>query len=100
VIFVETGGGTPVLNATVVQLLASAFALTEVAPGTARIDPAFGTDTGEFSEGDHMHAGSLVATPASASSSGNAGDWSYDSGFIYVCVNTDTWVRAVLTTWI
>lgn len=37
--------------------------------------------------------------PATATSTGTAGQVAYDSGFIYVCVATDTWVRAALTTW-
>jgi hypothetical protein len=38
-------------------------------------------------------------SPASASASGTAGDIRYDSGFIYVCTATNTWVRAALATW-
>ena len=37
--------------------------------------------------------------PATASSTGSAGDIRYDSGYVYVCVSTDTWKRAALTTW-
>ena len=37
--------------------------------------------------------------PATASSTGSAGDIRYDSGYVYVCVATDTWKRAALTTW-
>ncbi len=40
-----------------------------------------------------------TAAPASASATGTAGEVRYDSGFIYVCVATDTWVRAALTSW-
>lgn len=38
-------------------------------------------------------------TPASASDAGNAGDICWDSGNIYVCVATNTWKRAALSTW-
>ncbi len=38
-------------------------------------------------------------TPASATASGNAGDICWDSGYIYVCTATNTWVRSALTTW-
>lgn len=41
----------------------------------------------------------LVATPANAGATGIAGQIAYDSTHIYVCVATDTWVRAVLATW-
>jgi len=37
--------------------------------------------------------------PATASSTGTAGQVVYDSGFIYVCVATNTWKRSALTTW-
>lgn len=38
------------------------------------------------------------ATPVSASSVGTAGQIAYDSTHIYVCVATNTWMRANLTT--
>ena len=37
--------------------------------------------------------------PATASSTGSAGDIRYDSGYVYICVATNTWKRASLTTW-
>jgi hypothetical protein len=37
--------------------------------------------------------------PATASSSGTAGDMAWDSGFVYVCTATNTWKRAALSTW-
>lgn len=39
-----------------------------------------------------------VAAPATSTSTGTAGQMAYDSGFIYVCTATNTWVRAALTT--
>ena len=44
-------------------------------------------------------AGAPVSAPANASSTGTAGTWAYDSTHIYVCVATNTWVRASLATW-
>lgn len=41
----------------------------------------------------------LVAAPAAADSAGTAGQIAYDATHIYVCVATNTWVRAVLATW-
>lgn len=38
-------------------------------------------------------------TPASASDTGNAGDICWDSGYVYICVATNTWKRAALSTW-
>lgn len=40
-----------------------------------------------------------VSAPSTASDTGTAGQIAYDSSYIYVCVATDTWVRAALSTW-
>lgn len=40
-----------------------------------------------------------VATPSTATSTGTAGQWSYDATHIYVCIATNTWVRATLAAW-
>lgn len=42
---------------------------------------------------------SSSTTPASSSATGTTGTIAWDSGFIYVCTATNTWVRAALTTW-
>lgn len=39
-----------------------------------------------------------VDAPATASSTGTAGQVAYDATHFYVCVATDTWVRADLAT--
>lgn len=39
-----------------------------------------------------------VDAPATASSTGTAGQFSYDATHFYVCVATNTWVRATLAT--
>lgn len=43
----------------------------------------------------------IVATdpPASASATGTEGTITWDSGFLYVCVATDTWCRVAIATW-
>jgi hypothetical protein len=43
----------------------------------------------------------LVAptAPATATSTGIAGQIAYDATHIYVCIATNTWVRATLATW-
>ena len=54
------------------------------------------------SSGDGTISGQhrLVGTaPATASSTGTAGDVRYDASYIYICTATDTWKRAALTTW-
>lgn len=38
-------------------------------------------------------------TPASAAAAGAAGTVVWDSGFIYVCVATNTWKRVAIATW-
>ena len=38
-------------------------------------------------------------TPASASASGNKGDIVWDSNYVYICISTNTWKRAALSTW-
>lgn len=37
--------------------------------------------------------------PSAADDTGIKGDICWDSGYIYICVDTDTWVRAQLATW-
>jgi hypothetical protein len=41
----------------------------------------------------------LNNTPSTASDTGTRGDVSYDSDYIYICTDTDTWKRATLSTW-
>lgn len=38
-------------------------------------------------------------TPATSSSSGNAGEICWDSNYVYVCVGTNSWKRAAISTW-
>jgi hypothetical protein len=54
------------------------------------------------SSGDGTISGQLrsVGTaPATASSTGTAGDIRYDASFVYICTATNTWKRAAITTW-
>lgn len=39
------------------------------------------------------------SVPATATDTGTAGQVAFDSGFIYVCVATNTWKRAAISTW-
>ena len=41
----------------------------------------------------------MTTAPASATAPGTLGDVRVTSGFIYVCIATNTWVRTELTTW-
>jgi hypothetical protein len=38
-------------------------------------------------------------TPSSAGAAGNQGDICWDSGYLYVCISTNSWVRSALATW-
>lgn len=40
-----------------------------------------------------------VSVPATSSSDGQKGDFSYDANYIYICTATNTWKRLTLTTW-
>lgn len=40
-----------------------------------------------------------TSVPASASATGTAGQIAYASGFLYICVATDTWQRVAIATW-
>lgn len=42
----------------------------------------------------------LNTAPASATATGTTGEIRITAGFIYICIATNTWVRAALTTWI
>ena len=41
----------------------------------------------------------FTAVPASASAPGTVGQLAYNSTYLYVCVATNTWVRASLSGW-
>jgi hypothetical protein len=40
-----------------------------------------------------------VTAPASSSATGIRGQFAFDNNYVYVCTNTNTWVRAALSTW-
>jgi len=51
---------------------------------------------------DELYTQSQTASadvPASASATGTAGQIAYNADYFYVCVATDTWKRAALSTW-
>jgi hypothetical protein len=48
---------------------------------------------------DPTVVGVLSPVPATASAACATGAWSMNTSFFYVCVATNTWVRAALTTW-
>lgn len=59
---------------------------------------AIKTGTGTVSFGDPVFAIPNAAAPSTATSTGIAGQIAWDATNIYVCVATNTWVRAALAT--
>lgn len=53
--------------------------------------------------GQAASVGSLLVTspgaPSSASDTGTAGTIAWDTSYMYVCIATDTWKRAAISTW-
>jgi hypothetical protein len=41
----------------------------------------------------------LTTAPVSATAAGTAGQIAYDSTHLYVCIATNTWIRASFATW-
>jgi hypothetical protein len=39
------------------------------------------------------------SAPATATSTGRAGQVAYDASYIYICTATNTWRRALISTW-
>jgi hypothetical protein len=40
-----------------------------------------------------------TSTPSAANAAGVTGTIAWDSGFLYVCINTNTWKRVAIATW-
>lgn len=57
----------------------------------AGTDPTSATDGGIVS--------TRVDVPATATASGTAGQWAFDTSYLYICVATNTWKRVGLATW-
>jgi hypothetical protein len=54
-----------------------------------------------LSNSANVRATSIKGTtaPATANTTGVAGEIRYDSSYVYICVATNTWKRASLSTW-
>jgi hypothetical protein len=46
-----------------------------------------------------LNSAEIVDPPASATSTGTAGQIAYDVDYFYVCVDTDTWKRVGVAGW-
>ena len=69
-------------------------------------DKVLGTDDTDDSSKNYKFSaintyliGKKVTAPATAAATGVAGDYAVAAGFIYICVATNTWQRAVTATW-
>lgn len=54
--------------------------------------------TDDFKTSGTFHL-TTAKTPASATDTGTAGEVAWDSSYIYVCVATDNWERAAISSW-
>ena len=52
----------------------------------------------EFNYEGWVNGSITDSTPTDSSSAGSAGMIAFDTDYIYVCVDTDTWKRAALST--
>ena len=41
----------------------------------------------------------FVAAPTGATATGTTGQYSGDTGFIYICIGTDTWTKTPIGSW-
>ena len=42
---------------------------------------------------------STTKTPSTSGATGTIGEICWDSNYLYICINTNTWVRKALNTW-
>jgi len=64
--------------------------------------PVSGIRTGEgieFPDGTIQTSGFINNTPTSSSGIGHAGQFSWDSDYVYVCIAENTWKRFELGPW-
>jgi hypothetical protein len=55
--------------------------------------------TGVISIPTSINSLSRITPPATATSSGTAGQIAYDSNYVYICTATNTWKRSALSSW-
>jgi len=89
-----------------------AFLATERTKLTGIATAATANDTDANLKSRANHTGTQLATtisdldtagwvtpPATATSAGTAGQRAYEPGYLYICVNTNTWERVATATW-
>lgn len=92
-----TAAGSAVISAegagSALTVAANTGNLTSIGTVTAQ-----GTGASSFA-GSIATQGGTASTPASASAAGTAGTILWDASYVYVCVATNQWKRAALSTW-
>lgn len=62
-----------------------------------------GSSSISYTADKHTFGGNIIysapTVPATASDTGVTGQIAWDSGFIYICVSTNTWKRVAIATW-
>lgn len=67
--------------------------------GINTIQPAYTLDVNGTAQATQYKISALNTAPASATATGTTGEIRIASDYIYVCIATNTWVRAALSTW-
>lgn len=93
--------GTPSITATA---LLSAYGSLESTVNGIRLDGDTATPGNDYfygtnSSGDKGWYPRWVSVPASAGSSGVAGQMAYDSAYLYICYGANTWFRIAPDAW-
>ena len=96
------GNNSIILNATGSSFAgntASAFYVTPIrAVDGANVSLSYNTTTNEVSYSANTFV-SNTYVPSTTGSAGTIGQISFDDGYVYICVGTNSWKRANLSTW-
>lgn len=87
-----------VANSVGVGIRTAYSAITDALTVTGNIK-ASGTITGTTITGTQFRLSALNTAPASATATGTLGEIRIVSGFIYICVATNSWQRAAIAAW-
>jgi len=90
------GFGVKVAANTQTNQIVIGYDATGLGSNTTVIGNSSTTTTGLY--GNIRLVSGMATAPASATAAGTVGDIRVTSGFIYVCIATNTWVRTILTT--
>jgi len=101
-IFFPTAGGAVIWNSaetdfTLLRFGGTSSSFPALKRSSTSIQARLADDSG-YTTMDAQHRLQGTA-PATATSTGTAGDVRYDADYIYICVATNTWKRALLSTW-